>query len=954
MLFLHSWLLWGLLGISIPVLIHLFNRRNARNVEWGAMRFLLDSLMSRRRSLLLEELLLMAARCLICGSAVLAMVRPFIPAGSTFPWWLMLPLGMAGMLLFGMTAVLERYRKWQFLTGLLAVLCFAACAASVFFEERLSASGFASGSERDIAIVIDGSSSMTLSFDGETNFNRALAEARRLIEEIPRGAAFSVIVAGAVPDPLVPAPVTDRKYVLDALERAIPVHGVLQVPDALAAATASLVDGQHVTKQIVLVGDTQSIGWQIGDAERWKALNDAFDKLPSPPRVFVRNLALPRGIRNLTVKDVAFSRPVVGTDRDVRIDVTVANTGLEAVTPSRVTLNAGGPRELVNSALGQLDPGAERVVSFMHRFTKTGAQVVTASVDAGDEMASDDTMSRVMQIAGTLRVLVVDDGRAVNLLDRSGGFVALGLMPSLESIGSVAKPDARHHRYLMHPELVSVGQLALKRELDDYAVVVLSDVTALSAEQAAKLAMFVNAGGNLLVIHGVRSEPAFYNGWKHGDEFLLPAMLGAVEIPAGREGRAVGIDAGTFRHPALAIFKEQGDLSDTVVDCFRSSELREGAVGIEVGARLSSGAPFLVERRLGRGVVIQSLVPFDRTAGNLIMRHSFLPLIHELTSYLAQPVVADLNIPPSRGAVIRLASQSLTRMSGHGLLADYLGKGGRGDAHLTRVDPSINFDWADGAPAAGLRRDHFSVRWQGTFMPEVSGRYKFSVQADDRLSLQIGPVSVKAANGWSSGEGDFVAGTRYPLDALYEEDSGHAVVQVLMEGPGIERATLPERFLKPVRGREDSWADAVDTRVLAPGQRTLFAKIRYGTEGLAMRTDSPLMQGIYQVAVPAAASRWLGHLAGEGNDHFPLCVTEDPRESTLTSLTPDELTIIGRRLESISLTESFDDLQRALRGQTFGRELWRIPAIALLVLLLAECFLTRWIAVQRRTGGELP
>ena len=206
------------------------------------MRFLLDSLMSRRRSLLLEELLLMAARCLLCGCAVLAMVRPFIPAGSTFPWWLILPLGMIGITLFGMFFVLERYRKWQVIVGLLMILCFAACVGSIFFEEHLSSTKFTSGSDRDIALVIDGSSSMTLNVDDEMNFKRALDEAKTLIEEIPRGAAFSVIIAGAVPDPLVPAPVTDRKYILDALERAIPVHGVLQVPDALATAAASLVD----------------------------------------------------------------------------------------------------------------------------------------------------------------------------------------------------------------------------------------------------------------------------------------------------------------------------------------------------------------------------------------------------------------------------------------------------------------------------------------------------------------------------------------------------------------------------------------------------------------------------------------------------------------------------------------------------------------------------------------
>ena len=948
MLFLHPWLLWGLFGISIPVLIHLFNRRNAKNVEWGAMRFLLDSLMSRRRSLLLEELLLMAARCLLCGCAVLAMVRPFIPAGSTFPWWLILPLGMIGITLFGMTFVLERYRKWQFLTALLSILCFAACGASIFFEERLSSSGFASGSERDIAIVIDGSSSMTLNFDGDMNFRRALDEAKKLIEEIPRGAAFSLIVAGAVPDHLVPSPVTDRKYVLDALERAIPVHGVLHVPDALAAAAASLVDGQHVTKQIILISDGQSIGWQTDDLERWKSLSAAFDKLPSRPKVFARKLGLPQGIRNLTVKDVAFSRPVVGTDRDVRIDITIANTGLEAVTPAKISLDVGETKKLVNSAVGQMEPGSERIVSFMHRFKKQGAQVVTAQVDADDEMISDDTMQRVIQIAGSLKVLVVDDGRAIKLFDRAGGFVALGLMPSIEGISDIKNIDLRRHRYLIRPELVSVSQLALKHTLNDYAVVVLSDVSTLSQDLSTKLASFARAGGNLMVINGLRSRASFYNEWKLDDQFVLPAVLDKPVLSDQDSTRSLGIDVGTFRHQALAMFKDQGDLSDTVVDCYIDSTLREGLEAVNVAARLNNGDPFLVEHSFGKGAVVQSLIPFDRTAGNLVMRQSFLPLVHEITSYLAQPIVADLNIPPSRGAVIRLASQSLTQMSGHGLLADYR-KHKSKSSFVTRVDPTIKFDWADGSPVKGLHRDYFVVDWQGSFVPEISGHYKFIVHADDRIYLKVGPLSVQGDNNWKSVEGDFTAGVRYPLSARYEEKNGHASVEVLMEGPGIERTVLPGNLLRPVQGREDSWSDAVDTRVQAPGERTLFAKIRYGTDGLAMRTDSPLMQGIYTVSVPDAAAQWLGHLAGTDGNEFPLCVTENPEESILTPLSADEQAVIARQSD-IMQTDSFEDLQRALRGKTFGRELWRIPAIALLFLLLLECFLTRWIAIQRRTG----
>ena len=953
MLFLNPFLLLGLAGIAIPVIIHLFNRRNAREVNWGAMRFLLDSLMSRRRSLLMEEMLLLAARCLLAGCAVLALARPFVPAGSAFPWWLVLPLGLLGIVFFGMSFALGRNRGWQVLAWLACLLCFALSAAAILLEKRLSLNRFVGGTARDIALVIDGSSSMTLSVDGETNFSRALKEAARLIEEAPRGVAFSVIVAGAVPDPLVPAPVTDRKYVLAALEQAIPVQGVLRVPDALAAAAASLAQGSHPAQQIILIGDGQAIGWQTGDLESWSYLAEAFERLPSKPRVFVRTLELPQGIRNLTLKSVAFSRPVVGTDRDVRVDVTLANTGREAVTPAHVALRVAG-KEKVDRSVGQMEPGAERVVSFLHRFDAPGAQVVEARLAADDEMASDDSMQRVIQIMRTLKVLVVDDGRAVRLLDRPGGYVALGLMPSskeLQERGAKAR-DSGRPRFLMEPELTPASGLGLKRTLAGYAVAVLADVPSLPEAQAAQLADFVRLGGSLLVVHGSRSEADFYNGWRSAGAPVLPLPIGECVVAAPESGApGVKIDSGTFRHPALALFRESGDLADAVVECYRQALETNGVSGAV--ARLQNGAAFMAEQALGKGRVVQLFVPLDRTAGNLVARQSFLPLIQEVTSYLAQPVIATLNIPPSRGAVVQLSSPALTQMSGNGLFAEYFRKDNFKKVLLSRIDPTLDMTWNENGPAEGVPRDHFCVRWTGSFVPKQSGAYTFYVNADDRLTLRIGSQEVRVKQQGQGVElrGTFKAGERYPLQAELVEDAGQAGVWVDVEGPGFPRARLPSDWLVPVRGDADSWADAVDTQVLAPGGRTLYAKIRYGEDGLALRTDSPLMQGLYEVRVPAAAATWLGHLA-HASESFPLCVMENPEESKLDALTADEQAIIAR-LADMTVTRSFEDLQKALLGKTFGRELWRILALILFALLILETVLTRWICIQRKTGETI-
>ena len=67
----------------MPLIIHLLNRRKAKVVEWGAMRFLVGSLVSRRRRIQIEEMILLALRCLLMALLALAVARPFTPGESS-------------------------------------------------------------------------------------------------------------------------------------------------------------------------------------------------------------------------------------------------------------------------------------------------------------------------------------------------------------------------------------------------------------------------------------------------------------------------------------------------------------------------------------------------------------------------------------------------------------------------------------------------------------------------------------------------------------------------------------------------------------------------------------------------------------------------------------------------------------------------------------------------------
>lgn len=76
--FVHPVLLWGMLLVGIPVLIHLINMMRHRRVEWAAMEFLLTSQKKNRTWVLLKQLLLLMARMAAVALIVLLVAQPLL------------------------------------------------------------------------------------------------------------------------------------------------------------------------------------------------------------------------------------------------------------------------------------------------------------------------------------------------------------------------------------------------------------------------------------------------------------------------------------------------------------------------------------------------------------------------------------------------------------------------------------------------------------------------------------------------------------------------------------------------------------------------------------------------------------------------------------------------------------------------------------------------------------
>jgi len=978
MLFLNTILLLGALGISIPIIIHLLNRRSSRVVDWGAMNFLLESLAIRNRRIQLEEALLMAARCLLVGLLALALARPFIPPGSTIPWLLILPLLLLAVVGLGVAVVLHDEKIWRRRIALASILVLLLCAALIFFEKYLNLSRFSPGARQDIALIIDASTSMGIATEGTTNFDRAVEEARTLVKRAPRGHAFSLIVGGPSPSALVLDPTTDRAALDAALGELTPLDGAMTTYQAFTLAALSLQRGSNPAKQIVILTDEQNVGWEIGQSGRWNFLRDAFKNLPSEPQIMVRKMPMPEFVRNIAVTDVRLSREIVGIDRPVTITATVANTGNEAVTPGALILKIDDGRDYRDASIGQLRPGEEQAVTFTHQFGAAGAHSLSLTLEVEDDIASDNTGWSALNVADELKVLLVEGRPSARALDRAAAFAAVALAPSALTLDPTLEanlpaatdeesddfnpnydPTLDPIRFLVDPEVVELPDLGVISDFSSYDTVILADVPRLSGPVAAALARYVEDGGGLLVAAGTKAQGDFYNAWKTGDEaFFLPAQIGDPIVAKANE--SFSPSAQTLTHPALAKVADptKSDFAGTVITNFRPQSVPDAlAKESSVGARLNTGAVLMTSRQIGRGKVVMLGIPLDLSAGNLVTRQAFLPFLHELVYHLADPASYQLNLEPGWEVNLGLAGKR-GRALGEGLIGRYFASHNATEPSHTRQDPAIQFNWMNGGPAPGIPADGFKVEWTGKIQLPDPKRLTFQAEVDDHLEIFLDGKSIVQFNQGTRERrlsGKFEENRWYDFRAVYREDGGEAKAILKWEADKLSSQIIPPSRFRTFSGEADETGREgrlASFPVKGPDGKPRVAQLSSMDGGSVLKLQGQISSGLYQLTVPEEQRPFFTDFLREEGSEIPFTVKRDPAESRLVRLTDSDYAFLANFV-TLSKPQTLEELIGFLNGNQFGQELWRYLAIGAFAFLLLEIALSRWIARSRRMGEEI-
>ena len=151
---------------------------------------------------------------------------------------------------------------------------------------------------------------------------------------------------------------------------------------------------------------------------------------------------------------------------------------------------------------------------------------------------------------------------------------------------------------------------------------------------------------------------------------------------------------------------------------------------------------------------------------------------------------------------------------GTGLIANYYSDQELTNLALTRVDATVNFDWAAGSPGAGVPADHFSARWTGRVQAQFNETYSFHTQSDEGVALWVNGQQIidnftDHTFGEDTGTITLKAGELYDIRLDYYDNQFGAAMKLLWSSPSTPKAVIPQSQLYSDAGwTSGAWLNA--------------------------------------------------------------------------------------------------------------------------------------------------
>ena len=257
------WTIIGLLGIAVPIIIHLLYRKHRRQTDWAAMELLRKALVTRSGQVKIEDLLILVLRCLALALLALALMRITLDSNSAIG------------------------------------------------EKRIG-----------MVVAIDASYSMN---HGEfSRFKSAVAKAEEILKQTAKeGDPVSIVLMSSRPEILLRSARYDPvqvETILKALNSAGP--NSLNLETNIELLDELVAELKTPAKEVFLITDSQEMDW----AELPPAALNSLENLQENANVFVVP-AVTEGEDNLAIESLNYTWGSLRKSGEARFTALVRNTG---------------------------------------------------------------------------------------------------------------------------------------------------------------------------------------------------------------------------------------------------------------------------------------------------------------------------------------------------------------------------------------------------------------------------------------------------------------------------------------------------------------------------------------------------------------------------------------------------------------------------------------------------
>lgn len=637
-------LLYGLGAASLPIIIHLLNRRKYREMPWAAMRFLMAAVKKNTRRIRIEQWLLLAVRTLIILLVVSAMAKPFL--------------------------------------------------------ESLGAMPIVAGRRTHRVLVIDGSLSMDYKAGEETRFEQAKALAAQLVKDARRGDSISIVLMGDPPRVVIGDPSPNHDEVLKELGEITLPHGgtdliaSFQKIDAVLEAASNLPQ-----KEIVVITDLQAASWRRPEGTNAEALKRVLARIEARHAQSVVIDLGKAGGENRAVTDLKLNAPVATVGSPVVVQAVLRNYGPTAA-------NGVQARLIVDGTLGpeqtlDLPVGEDQPVVFTQTFSSPGDHLLEVQID-DDPLRLDNRRRLAVPVRENVRVLLVDGDFKAEPFQAETDYLAAALHPEDATSGAPSSyiqtevvPEGELARQELSPydaiALCNISQFteAEVNSLNDYL------------RQGGGLVVF---GGDqvipdnynrLLYADGEGILPASL-GPSVGDAAKKEAAFGFDPLGFRHPIVAPYADSGD---------KVIAGLTGTKTWQFHKLSIPRGSEA-KVALAFDNGDPAVVERPRYRGTVIQVATSADSGWTTWPLHPSFPPVMRQMILQAATGRLTERNVRvgqpieqalPASGTA---APVEVTLPSGRSVATKLQAGGGVSLLHFEETDLSGAYQVKIGAPLA--------------------------------------------------------------------------------------------------------------------------------------------------------------------------------------------------------------------------------------------------------------